>query len=212
MNYWLKYILIILFILGPWTAVVQAKDKIFSSYRKKGNLFVNFAIKPKKRKLISKKMKSGLTQRVYYTIKLINKQNKKVICTSIKYCKITWDLWDEIFLVKCFSPQLITKIKIKNLKKILKKIFTVKDMQLCSVTNLKAEGSYYYELDLVLNPISKKLISKIKLWIRQKDQYNQFTNYLGSFFSNFVNKNIGKNDYSFSLKSSIFSRKGISEK
>ncbi len=162
--------------------------------------------------MITKKMKSGLTQRIYYTIKLTNKQSKKELCTTIKYCQITWDLWDEIFLVKCISPQSITKTKIKNLKKLLNKLFTINNLQLCPASTLKTGVKYYYQLDLVLNPLSKKLIRKIKLWIRQKDQYNQFTNYLGSFLSNFVNKNIGKNDYNFSLKSSTFSRKGISEK
>ncbi len=57
------------------------------------------------------------------------------------------------------------------------------------------------EVEVRVNPISRQLLEKVKMWLRQSERGSQFSGYMGSVLSLFVDRSIGGADMQFKIES-----------
>lgn len=185
----------------------DSKDRVLE--KRSSQIVLNYKIKLKKQKFIVRKMKSGITQRVLYSTILYKKGESMPISTHIRYCSITWDLWDENYQVRCRVPGKTLKSTIKTDKKLLLFLSTLQNYPLAPYSLISTTSTYYVSIKIQLNPISPKLLQKVRLWLRQSDNSTYSTNYFGSILSLFVSKNIGGNDFEQTVKTGEIQGKDI---
>lgn len=190
-----------------FSAPSDSKDRVLE--KRSSNVILNYKIKLNKQSFLLKKMKSGITQRVLYSLALYRKGDLSPLVTHIRYCSITWDLWDENYSVTCRVPGKTLKSTIKSDKKMLLFLASLQNYPVAPFSLISTSSSYYATIKIQLNPISPKLLQKVRLWLRQSDQSNYSTNYFGSILSLFVSKNIGGNDFEQTVKTDAISGKDI---
>ncbi|MBN2723891.1 MAG: hypothetical protein JXR95_07480 [Deltaproteobacteria bacterium] len=145
-------------------------------------------------------MKSGISQRILYSIGLFQAGSSNPVSAIVRFCSITYDLWDEKYSVICESPGKKLKTTLKKDKQLLYFISSFSRFKIGLKNFIKSDKEYYVKTTVQLNPVSPKLLRKVRAWLRQSDQSSYTTNYLGSFLSLFVSKNIGGNDLEFNFK------------
>jgi hypothetical protein len=187
---------------------VKAQTPIFI---KKTKAFTNYKVKKLNTKFFKKKMVSGLTQRIFYNISLYKKGTKRSISSYLRFCKITYDLWDENFTTLCKTGKK-KKAKVFSKYKKLIRFLSIQKAEILEKSKILPASSYFLRVNIQLNPLSPKLLKKVQLWLRQSEQSNQITNYLGSFLSLFINKNIGGSDLKLKSKSKTILGRNIKSK
>ncbi|MBU1240531.1 hypothetical protein KKF84_08005 [Myxococcota bacterium] len=160
---------------------------------------------------VKKRMKSGLTQRLLYKLSLYRKGEIKPLAGYIRYCKITYDLWDEQYTLVCVTPKSRVKQKFEKVKKLMAALATV-SMVVMKKSQVVKTAVYSMKVNVQLNPISPKLLKKVRLWMRQSESAAVGTNYVGSFLSLFISKDIGGNDLNLDVTTKEVSGGEIPEK
>jgi len=160
---------------------------------------------------VQKRMKSGLTQRLLYKLSLFRKGELKPLAGVVRYCKVTYDLWDERYEMVCLTPGRQVKKKFKKIKKLMEALSLV-FVPVLRKSEIVPDADYSLKLNVQLNPVSPKLLRKIRLWMRQSESAAVGTNYVGSFLSLFISKDIGGSDLNVDVTSAQVRGQEISTK
>jgi len=172
-----------------------------------GRLTVNYSLGTLATPAFERKMRSGLTQRLIYRVLLKENPGDRSVAVSLRYCAITFDLWEETWNVECSIRGRTQQVTVSRYSQLLRHVAMLSDFPFHDSVTLLPHRRYWVEVQVQLNPISRKLLEKVKLWLRQSEKGSQFSGYMGSVLSLFVDKSVGGSDLSVTVRSGSISGK-----
>ncbi|PKN25096.1 MAG: hypothetical protein CVU65_09815 [Deltaproteobacteria bacterium HGW-Deltaproteobacteria-22] len=175
----------------------------------RGRLSVNFSLGTLPSPAFERKMRSGLTQRLIYRVLLKENPGDRAVAVALRYCAVTFDLWEESWNVECSGRGQTQQVTVARYSQLLRHVATLSDFSFPEKVNLSAQRRYWIEVQVQLNPISRKLLEKVKLWLRQSEKGSQFSGYMGSVLSLFVDKSVGGSDLTVTLRSGSISGREV---
>ncbi len=205
MHTWTLYALISLFLvaaqpaLGKKPVLRLQKDRVLATYAMSALHTGSF----------EKKMRSGLTQRLIYRISLVENPGGRTVATQFQYCAATYDLWDENWDIECTSHGTTRRVIATRYSMLLRHVAGITDFSITRNNQLANSRRYHLEIQVQLNPVSQKTLEKVKLWLRQSEKGSQFSGYVGSMLSLFVDRSVGGSDLNVTMRSGSVSGREI---
>lgn len=194
-------LLVVLLLCGHATAAgAQVAPRLLQ--KRSGGLVANFNLGTLATPAFERKMRSGLTQRLLYRVLLKESPGDRTAAVSLRYCAVTFDLWDESWSVECTTRAGTRRVTASRYSQLLRHVAALVDLPFPDGVAISPARRYHLEVQVQLNPISRKLLEKVKLWLRQSEKGSQFSGYMGSMLSLFVDKSVGGTDLTLNLRSS----------
>jgi len=169
--------------------------------KRSGGLVANYDMGTLATPAFERKMRSGLTQRLLYRVLLKENPGDRTAAVSLRYCAVTFDLWDESWSVECTTRAGTRRVTASRYSQLLRHVAALVDLPFPDGVAISPARRYHLEVQVQLNPISRKLLEKVKLWLRQSEKGSQFSGYMGSMLSLFVDKSVGGTDLTLNLRS-----------
>lgn len=120
--------------------------------------------------LLEKELKSGLPNDISLLV-AINQDGKKVFVTRLNY-QITYDLWDEIYQVRTTSSTIKSATQAaKPHHELVTLITQIRLSSKDAVRHLQTDAKYQVTAQVLVNPVKKERIDKIRNWIAESQGY-----------------------------------------
>lgn len=119
---------------------------------------------------LGKELKSGLTTRLYIRVQLL--KSASVVKESLSEVSVRYDLWDEDFIVSFVSNNREgTTHKVKSATEMLENLqsFTFES---AFARPTSSDQPFKIRVDLLLNPIEKEKMEKIRKWVARNSVAN----------------------------------------
>jgi len=162
-------------------------------------MVVNLQLAAMNTPAFERKMRSGLTQRILYRVLLY--EDDRVVEAAPRYCSVTFDLWEENWAVECAVQGASSSLVVQRYPQLLMHVASLQNFRFPSSFRPSPNRRYWVEVHVQLNPISRQLLEKVKMWLRQSERGSQFSGYMGSVLSLFVEKSVGGADMNFKIES-----------
>jgi hypothetical protein len=193
-------------VLGP----VEAKDKK-TPKRNVGisvsddDLLTSFSYRDAFTKKITENLQSGLPTRLVIQISLEKKGKKKPVSYWARTVSVVYDLWAEVYIITVEDNRGRRRAKVSTVDEVIDLAGKVSRCQIADVSGL-APGPYRLRTLIEVNPVSKEMIENIRRWLAQKPEGSSTgnANFFGSFVGIFVDRQIGKADYTSAFISQDF--------
>jgi hypothetical protein len=112
---------------------------------------------------LRKELVSGLTNRLLIKISL--RKDSRVLADAAVEIAVKYDLWDEIFHINVTTPHRALMRTETSLDSALR---SLTDLRLSDILDVPASGGgepFVLEADLLLNPIDRERMDKIRQWV-----------------------------------------------
>lgn len=182
-----------------WTPAAAAQKGPLSL--RQNQVVVNMSLSSMATAAFERKMRSGLTQRLLYRVLLREDPGGRTVAAALRYCTVTFDLWEETWSVECAVHNQSRSLTVARYTQLMAIVAALQDFRFPTAVTLSPNRRYWVDVEVQLNPISKQLLEKVKMWLRQSERGSQFSSYMGSILSLFVDKSIGGADMKFSIDS-----------
>jgi hypothetical protein len=183
--------------LGP----AHAKDKPTPT-RKVGisvidhQLLTTFSYRDAFTDKIMKKLRSGLPTRIVIQLSLEKKGKNKPVGYWARTVSVVYDLWEEVYIVTVEDNRGRRRAKVSSTDEVVDLAGKLSRCQVADVGGLPP-GFYRIRSLIEVNPVSKEMIENIRRWLARKPEGHSSgnANFFGSFVGIFVDRQIGKADY-----------------
>jgi hypothetical protein len=203
-----------------WPAVVRAQDNEISSPSSLPARPARFERNPTTRHLqvsvsyrdvidddTRRKLQSGLPTVISfrgYFFAEGSGDDPKPVTGIFQSCRITYDVWNEVYMVHLVQPSGEMTRPALNMEGVLRRCAEVREMAIPG--SLPVGGAYYLAGTVEVNPISQEMLEQIRRWVSRPPGSSAVTpgdSIFGSFVGLFVAR-IGKADRSMSFRTSGF--------
>lgn len=151
-----------------------------------------------KREDSDKEFKSGLATPML--IQLLLKAGETVVSRRNAILRVTYDLWDEVYVIDFDSPQTKSRKLVKELTQVYSYMNEI-PLPLIPLSELSAQEKYIVELWILGSPIDKAKFEMMRKWVAQHAvstpsesgesvQGGSSGNRLNSLFRGLLNKNL----------------------
>ncbi len=183
------------------SAVIVAKVSVRKIGVKKDDkyLLATFSYRDVFSKSVREKLRSGLPTNIVIQVGVESKESKKKdFVFWARTIDITYDLWEEVFVVVIKEKHGKRRKKVKTLKEAIDTAGILWRARVARLRDLEP-GVYRLRFLAEVNPVSKGMVKNIQRWISQPQKgrgggSQSRTNFFGAFVGRFVDKNIGKAD------------------
>lgn len=154
---------------------------------------------------IKEKLRSGLPTRIVIQISLEKKKKSKPVSYWARSISIIYDLWEEVYIITVEDNKGRRRAKVSTVPEVVELAGVISRGQVAMVGELPS-GSYRLHTLIEVNPVSKEMIDNIRRWLAKKPEGSSTgsANFFGSFVGIFVDRQIGKADYSSVFVSQAF--------
>jgi hypothetical protein len=122
---------------------------------------------------ILRKLTRGLPTTIVFTATLYRAGTRNPLSTTAQTCKVTWLVWDEIYLVEITQPPARTRTEHRlTASAVVKRcldaseLFVADSKQIPGATaKPPRDVALYLEAKVQINPVSPELLQRIKRWV-----------------------------------------------
>jgi hypothetical protein len=114
---------------------------------------------------IEQKLRRGLPSTIVLTGTLYQVGKKEPVATTAQTCKITWHVWDEVYVVEITRPGGTQTTPVINLEGVLKKCAEAHVLLTGTSSQVSVGSSVYLSAKVQVNPVSEETLEKIKRWV-----------------------------------------------
>lgn len=115
---------------------------------------------------IATKIRGGTPQTIVLRAYLFEEGADTPIALTAKSCKVTWDLWEEVFTFKVVQPGgESTPSPAPNLEGVLNRCATAQGIVVVDRGRLSTEKRYVVQGLVEVNPVSQEMLERIKKWV-----------------------------------------------
>ncbi len=200
-------LLALIAVLGPVEAkeTKAPKRKVGISV-KDDHLLTTFSYRDAFTEKITEKLHSGLPTRLVIQISLEKENKKKPVRYWARTVSVVYDLWAEVYIITVEDNRGRRRAKVSTVDEVIELAGKISHFQIADLSGL-APGSYRIRTLIEVNPVSKKMIESIRRWLAKKPQGSSTgsANFFGSFVGIFVDRQIGKADFTSVFVSQDFS-------
>ena len=114
---------------------------------------------------IRRKLLSGLPTVIATRAYAFPDKGEKPVSLSVKSCRIVFDLWDEVFRIDLRQGGRRKKTVAVNVEGVLRRCAEARRLPVVSMKMLKPKQRYFVGVLVEVNPLSKKMLERIKRWV-----------------------------------------------
>lgn len=200
-------------ILAPVRALAKRrfKYKVAKFVESKGTIYMDVSFKELFTKKLKKKLKSGFIQTIVVRLTVKDAITGRKIERTVWTCAVIYDLWENRYSVRVADSRKKKKYEVKSLKEAIKKSTSIKRLSLVAKKKVSPMRYYYVNMKVLYNPMSKRLLRKVKKWLTSPrgggpERLVRGSSFFGSSLSFFVNPKISPAERFLNLRSQNFYR------
>ena len=175
------------------------------------SLYVTFSYRDAFTKEVHKKLSSGLTTSVVVQLTVERKGVKRPLMFWARTVEVTYDLWEEQFLVVREDDTGRKRAKVVSRREAIDLSGILKRTAIGRIPEMPP-GLYRVHARIETNPVSREMVEKIRTWLastRAKKRGNIATsNYFGSFVGALVDRQISQAEHVIEFVSQWFRLRG----
>ncbi|MCX7944857.1 MAG: hypothetical protein N2746_10165 [Deltaproteobacteria bacterium] len=168
------------------------------------SLWVSLKINVKNPKELYKRLSSGLSNRLILSIEIKERRGGTIAFKKEYVFEVIYDVWDEKYRLFTFDPTKKLRFETSNKEEIYTKFVEIEDLRICDVKALSADTLYNIKVKVIINPVSKEIIEKIKEYLADPESTSKGSpprTIFGSFVNVFIPELNTENIYKYELKS-----------
>jgi Domain of unknown function (DUF4390) len=159
---------------------------------------------------MKKRLRSGFTTTVVMWVYLYSKQDSRPIAGSVRTLRAVYDLWEERYVLRMQDHRGTRNVRLRSEKKVVDRLTSLWRFPIADLRKIKPGTKYFVAVRAEVNPMSEKLLSEVRRWLRNPHGGHRKVggeSFFGSFVSIFVNNKIRRAEKTFKLKTQPFFRK-----
>lgn len=154
----------------PRAALAQEKkdtprDARFTWNHQKTQLFMDVSFRDIVDAEIRKKLSRGLPTTIVLTGTVHQAGAKDPVSTTAQTCKITWHVWDEVYLVEMTRPGGIRSSAAISVDGVIRRCAEARRLPIGVSDQVAVDSSIYVTAKVQVNPVSAEILNKIKRWV-----------------------------------------------
>jgi len=188
-------------------------EETLSLYKNKDNIFISLKVVYKNVNELKKKLSSGLSNKIVVSMKLKDKKSGKAIVEKSVIYEAVYDVWEEKYRLYSFEPLKTLVFETNSKDEVFDRFLNITEIKLCDLKSLSPDGTYNLKISVLVNPVSKEIVEKIKEYLSDPEAVQKGTptrTIFGSFANAFIPELNVENSIKMEMKS--FSLQEIEEK
>lgn len=159
------------FFLAPKPLLAQedkeppARDARYTWNPAKTALYVDVSYRDVVDPEIRKKLSRGLPTTIVLTATIHKAGAKDPIATTAQTCKITWHVWDEVYLVEITRPGGTRSSAAISVDGVIRRCAESRRLLAATGEQVSAGIAVYMSARVQVNPVSPEILQKIKRWV-----------------------------------------------
>ncbi|MCX7958860.1 MAG: hypothetical protein N3B13_07415 [Deltaproteobacteria bacterium] len=198
-----RYLALFLIALVSISLVYSSEENLKIS-RDDGNLYLSVKINVKNQKELQKRLSSGLSNKIIISVQGKDRKNNNPVFSSEYIFEAVYDVWDEKYRLYLLGPQKNLILETENKEEIYMRFLTPRNLRICETKILSPESSYNVKVRIVINPVSKDIIEKIKEYLADPEMTGKGSptrTIFGSFANTFIPDLNTENIIKYEIKS-----------
>jgi hypothetical protein len=114
---------------------------------------------------IRRKLSRGLPTSIVLTAAVYRAGGRDPVSTTAQTCKITWHVWDEVYLVEITRPGRIRTTPTSTVAGVLRRCAEAIQLPAGTSDQIPSGVALYLRAKVHVNPVSPELLQKIKSWV-----------------------------------------------
>lgn len=114
---------------------------------------------------IRRKLSRGLPTSIVLTAAVYRAGMRDPLSTTAQTCKITWHVWDEVYLVEITRPGRIRTTPTSTVAGVLRRCAEAIQLPAGTRDQIPPGVALYLRAKVQINPVSPELLQKIKRWV-----------------------------------------------
>lgn len=166
--------LLLVSLVSPAAALAQEeeekepppRDVRFTWNRARSRLYVTVSFRDVIDAGIRKKLSRGLPTTIVMTGTIYRAGSSEPLSTTAQTCKITWHVWDEVYLVEITRPGGTRSTAAITVEGVLRRCAEAAPPLLAGTKDQIPLGvALYMKAKVLVNPVSADVLAKIKKWV-----------------------------------------------
>lgn len=116
-------------------------------------------------KPMAEKLASGLPTVVAMRAYLLREGEPNPIALAVRTCRITYDLWDEVYRLKITAFGGERDTAALNLDGVLRQCTDVRDLPIADKANLAVGKPHFLGVIVEVNPVSPQMLAQMRQWV-----------------------------------------------
>jgi hypothetical protein len=131
----------------------------------KGSLRVSLGYRDAMDAALLQKASSGLPMVIATRAYLLREGDANPVGLYVRTCKVTYDLWEEVYRIKLSTPAGERDLGVLNFDGVARQCLEFKADPLFEATLVQKPGSYFVGLIAQVNPVSREMQRELRAWV-----------------------------------------------
>jgi len=114
---------------------------------------------------LQQKLSSGLPMTIALRAYVLRENETDPIALAVRTCRVTYDLWDEIYRIKIAAAGGEKDTAAINVDGVLRQCFEARDFGVADKSLLRVGAAHYLGVIVEINPISPQMLEQMRKWI-----------------------------------------------
>jgi len=192
---------VIFFLLS---GTVYTSDESVTVSKDNETVFLSLKIGIKNSKELVKRLSSGLSNKIVISVQIRDKKNNNPVFGREYIYEAVYDVWDEKYRLYSFDPHKKPVFETQDRDEAYRKFLNPEKIRLCEAKSLLPDSNYNIRVRVVVNPVSKDIIEKIKEYLADPEMGNKGSptrTIFGSFANAFIPDLNTENIIKYEIKS-----------
>ncbi|CAN5348119.1 hypothetical protein BH09MYX1_BH09MYX1_58040 [soil metagenome] len=155
---------------------------------------------------LTNKLASGLPTVIAMRAYVFEERRDEPVALAVRSCRVTYDLWDEIYRIKITGPGGDRDAAAINADGVLRQCAEIKDFPVVDRALLKSGTTYFLGVIVDVNPVSPQMLEQMRRWVSRptgSTNIGPSDALFGSFVGLFI-RQIGQSDRTLRFRTTSF--------
>lgn len=151
--------------LGQESKEPPPRDARYTWNAAKTQLFVDVSFRDVVDREIRRKLSRGLPTTIVLTGTIHKVGTTEPVSTTAQTCKITWHVWDEVYLVEVTRPGGTRSSAAITVDGVIRRCAQARRLLVSTGEQIPVGVAVYMSAKVQVNPVSPEILQKIKRWV-----------------------------------------------
>jgi hypothetical protein len=114
---------------------------------------------------VRRKLSRGLPTTIAMTATVFRAGTRQAVATTAQTCKVTWHVWEEAYKIELMRPGSKNTRWTTTMEGVLRRCAEARSLLVATHQQLAVGTAVYLSAKVQVNPLSPKLLEKIKRWV-----------------------------------------------
>jgi hypothetical protein len=142
-----------------WNAIMRGQEKVGTI------LNASFSFRDVIDKGVAEKLASGLPTTIAMRAYVLREGEANPVALAVRTCKVTFDLWDEVYRLKISGPGGERDTAALNLEGVLRQCAEARDLPVAERSLLVPGKPHFLGVIVEVNPVSPQMLEQMRKWV-----------------------------------------------